>query len=169
MSRWISTRPAYAPEVSCCYALYISGELKYIGQTTNLKNRMFAHRTSYAALWPQMRIKYRHVDGPSLRLTESALILKLKPAWNKVGILPPVPKHIPLITVSITYLPELLMTSPLFVHPLNRQDVLSLRGTLNGALRETRGGGRAASCDCGKCAKCRKRTAMAKYRAKTVS
>ena len=52
---------------------------------------------------------------------------------------------------------EPLISSPLLARPITREEALSLRGVINGALRETRGGGRPATCECGTCAVCKRR------------
>jgi hypothetical protein len=53
-------------------------------------------------------------------------------------------------------------TSPTLKHPLlaraiTREEALSLRGALGAALRESYGGGRPVSCECGTCTVCKRR------------
>jgi 7-cyano-7-deazaguanine synthase in queuosine biosynthesis len=49
---------------------------------------------------------------------------------------------------------------------LTDDQLRSARGRINAALRETRSGGRAPSCECGTCPKCKRREAMRRYRAR---
>ena len=45
----------------------------------------------------------------------------------------------------------------LLVRPITREEALSLRGALNASLRDSHGGGRPRTCDCGTCAVCKRR------------
>jgi excinuclease UvrABC nuclease subunit len=85
------------PSISCCYALYFNGMLKYIGSTKNLRNRFSGHgiRHGYAkdiiTPWGDFPnsvgivIKYK----PSKRygdwlMVEARLIRRLQPEFNKM-------------------------------------------------------------------------------------
>lgn len=88
MSKWVSVNPRFGPKVSCCYALYIGTDLVYIGKTENLKRRLSQHRPKYMQEWHQVIVKYRAAYGCSLDALESALIFRLKPRRNHVGVDP---------------------------------------------------------------------------------
>lgn len=84
------------PSVACCYAVYLDGVLRYIGSTSDLRNRFTGHgfRHSYGRTfitpWGEfdlplsITIKYspsrRHGDW---LMREARLIRRLKPSFNK--------------------------------------------------------------------------------------
>ena len=84
------------PKVACCYAVYLNGQLCYIGSTNDLRNRFSGHafRHSYGNTfitpWGEFRLpldfalKYR----PSTKygdwlMREARLIRRLQPVFNK--------------------------------------------------------------------------------------
>lgn len=87
--RWVSfKRTDFLPECPCCYAIYISGKLVYVGSTTNLKARIRAHNCSsfwfYSAHSSRIKIKARMPEkyGDWL-MSEARLIRRLKPINSK--------------------------------------------------------------------------------------
>lgn len=83
------------PKVPCCYAIYFDGQLKYIGSTSDLRNRFSGHafRYGYAknlytpwgsfGLSTDIRLKY----SPSKKygdwlMREARLIRRLQPEFN---------------------------------------------------------------------------------------
>ena len=84
------------PRVSCCYVIYLDGQLKYIGSTNDLRNRFSGHAFRYGygrnihtpwGTFPddiKFIIKYK----PSKKygdwlMIEARLIRKLRPEYNK--------------------------------------------------------------------------------------
>ena len=84
------------PILSCCYALYFDGELKYIGSTNNLRNRFSGHAIRYGygrniiSPWCnvsdecKITIKFK----PSRKygdwtMIESRLVMRLQPEFNQ--------------------------------------------------------------------------------------
>jgi hypothetical protein len=102
MSRWI-TRTFNPPEeelpnCAACYAIYCDGELVYIGQTIELRKRIF---TSHGIGWSmfsnwtitpwgrfrKFKIKYRpSVKQGDWLMVEQRLIHRLKPRFNRRGV-----------------------------------------------------------------------------------
>lgn len=75
------------PEEPGVYLLYHRRRLLYVGQTVNLRARWRAHHTSLAAmqLLDRLRIEYELHPLEELLNRERALILDLRPPWNKNG------------------------------------------------------------------------------------
>lgn len=82
------------PEVGACYAIYLDGELAYIGSTANLRARMGEHGFHYARYAHKIvtrwgRFDRVHVKYKAFRrfgewlMVEARLIRRLSPPFNK--------------------------------------------------------------------------------------
>lgn len=107
MSRWQKAElfgpfgkmkgPSDLPSIPACYAIYLDGQLTYVGQSTNLSVRINAHKINLARFsnsivspWGRcgsLVVKYR----PSLSygdwaMVELRLIRRLKPSGNQIHV-----------------------------------------------------------------------------------
>lgn len=76
------------------YAIYVDGQLKYIGMAKTIKSRLRAHNirqhsgmvTARGCCGSQVAVKVKYLDCRESRvLLESKLIRRLRPALNVVG------------------------------------------------------------------------------------
>ena len=86
----------HLPMLACCYVIYFNGALKYIGSTSNLRNRFSGHSIRYGygknliTPWGdfdlpiRLIVKYRPSNkyGDWL-MQECRLIRRLQPVFNK--------------------------------------------------------------------------------------
>lgn len=96
-SRWITFEVATAifPRKPCCYAVYLDGELAYVGQCRDMAARMSAHRlrlgygSSVLAKWGAFKsvvVKARFTSkNGDWAAREIRLIDRLQPRLNCVG------------------------------------------------------------------------------------
>lgn len=89
---WLSDLPS----VAACYALYLDGDLKYVGQTCDLRKRMAGHELEVARYsanietpWgycKRLHLKYRTSRKyGDWAMVELRLIKRLQPEYNCVG------------------------------------------------------------------------------------
>ena len=84
------------PVTRCCYAIYFDGDLKYIGSTSNLRNRFCGHsiRHGYAknihTPWgdfsntTKIELKYKaSIKYGDWLMIEARLIKRLQPEFNR--------------------------------------------------------------------------------------
>lgn len=85
-TRWIAfSRPftESLPQVACCYCVFgADGQVLYIGQTLNLRNRFYKHRLS-GLFQSDVRIKIRCGEKyGNWAMREARLIRRLRPPLN---------------------------------------------------------------------------------------
>lgn len=78
----------HLPNAPCCYALYVFGELIYIGSTDNIRKRMSGHRSDHSEWFGfpvVLKVRFPKRFG-EWAMTEIRLIRRLKPRLNKLGV-----------------------------------------------------------------------------------
>jgi excinuclease UvrABC nuclease subunit len=96
MSRWHDFDPESVdlPQVPACYAIYVDGEVSYVGQTDNLAKRMSGHGIQparYSALTETPWGAFRNVRGKyrvsqrygDWAMVELRLLRRLRPRFNR--------------------------------------------------------------------------------------
>lgn len=87
LTRWHEIDPTDAPDVPCCYAMYLGERLVYIGSTERLRARFAKHFFLHPELATAIRLKVRFPRCyGEWRMTEERLIRRLSPPWNKRGV-----------------------------------------------------------------------------------
>ena len=90
--KWQAIDPADAPAWAGCYALYLDGQLAYIGQTAEFRTRFSAHgwkfnKRSAVTKWGKFKkyaLKIRPEEDPHRRRDlEQLLIRRLRPQFNR--------------------------------------------------------------------------------------
>ena len=98
-SRWVPvdlTFVCYTPDLPCCYAVYLDGRLRYIGQTTSLRKRLRGHKIDTARYSDGYRTAWGFFDKVAVKarfatkfgdwaMREMRLIRRLQPDLNCVG------------------------------------------------------------------------------------
>lgn len=89
---WIDTRPWRLPKEPACYAVYMDGELVYVGQTQDFCARLRGHRlrhgysNNFHTPWGQCKsllVKARFADrSGDWAMREYRLIKRLQPREN---------------------------------------------------------------------------------------
>lgn len=93
--RFDAMRPEHMPRLPACYAVYLDGQLVYIGQTVDLKNRFYEHKFRFGygknihAPWGSfpdkcvfsVKAKFSGRYG-EWAMREIRLIRKLNPSFN---------------------------------------------------------------------------------------
>jgi len=91
-ARWLAMSP-YAmklPMLACCYVFFFDGVAVYVGQTSNLRERMSDHRRGILtqangrAVSMKVHPGYRYGDW---MMREVRLIRRLRPIFNRNGVL----------------------------------------------------------------------------------
>lgn len=87
---WFEVKLDQIPEWPCCYVIFVDYSLVYVGQTTNLKYRMWAHFAKGSLRGTDRgRIEIKAKLGRrygSWAMDELRLLERLKPRWNAHGI-----------------------------------------------------------------------------------
>lgn len=88
--------PEEAPLQPCCYAIYFDGVLGYVGQTSNLRKRLYAHKIGMARYSEGVMSVWGGFDNITIKahfgrrygdwaMREVRLIKRLQPRFNCVG------------------------------------------------------------------------------------
>lgn len=90
-SRWRKFDVWSAPDWPCVYVIFILGKLSYVGETRNLKSRIFAHRHK-GMLAGDVDLESVHIKAKISRrfgdwaTDEVRLIERLRPPMNLKGV-----------------------------------------------------------------------------------
>lgn len=84
--RWVEFCPfSELPDLPCCYAIQQDGVTIYVGQTLDLRSRMYDHRRTWLNELPgivRMKVRFGERYG-DWAMREARLIRRLSPEWNQ--------------------------------------------------------------------------------------